>query len=46
MVDVLVMGSKELSDPNKKLYLGSVTSACAKASNAHIIVAKNLSTTA
>lgn len=41
-VDLLVMGSIELADPTKKLYLGSVAAACAKTANTNICIIKHL----
>ena len=39
--DVLVMGSIELADPSKDLYLGSVVAAVAKKTEANILVMKH-----
>jgi nucleotide-binding universal stress UspA family protein len=41
-IDVLMLGSIELADPTKGLYLGSVAAACAKmASETNVCVVKN-----
>ncbi|KAG8457296.1 hypothetical protein KFE25_012035 [Diacronema lutheri] len=40
-VDLLVLGSIELADPSKGLYLGSVAAACAKATDTNVCIVKN-----
>lgn len=44
-VDVIIMGSVELSNPNKGHYIGSVSSAVTKASLANCCVVKHFATT-
>ena len=41
MVDVIVMGSVELSKANKKDRLGSVCSSVSRESHAHACIVKN-----
>lgn len=41
LCDILVMGSIELSDPSKDIYLGSVSASIAKKSEAHTVIVKN-----
>lgn len=40
-VDLLVLGSIELADPTKGLYLGSVAAACAKLIDTNVCIVKN-----
>ena len=41
LADLIIMGSIELTDPKNPLYLGSVSAAIAKRTQAHVLVAKN-----
>ena len=41
LADLIILGSVELTDPKSNHYLGSVSAAIAKRTQAHVLVAKN-----